>query len=65
MSRISISPLPQSRRPHSRDKDLLDLLTGHSDHYKEFRQRFRSLKILAPQAAINLFATPIHKTANG
>ena len=30
----------------SRDKDLLDLMTGYDDESKEFRQRFRSLKIV-------------------
>lgn len=32
----------------SRDKDLLDLMTGFDDESKEFRQRFRPLKIVAP-----------------
>lgn len=32
----------------SRDRDLLDLMTGHTDECKEFRQRFRSLKVLEP-----------------
>ena len=32
----------------SRDKDLLDLMTGHADEAKEFRQRFRHLKIIQP-----------------
>lgn len=32
----------------SRDKDLLDLMTGHTDECKEFRQRFRSLRVLEP-----------------
>lgn len=32
----------------SRDTDLLDLMTGHSDECKEFRQRFRKLKIIQP-----------------
>ena len=26
----------------SRDRDLLDLMTGYTDEYKEFRRRFRS-----------------------
>lgn len=32
----------------SRDKDLLDLMTGHADECKEFRQRFRSLSVIEP-----------------
>lgn len=32
----------------SRDKDLLDLMTGFNDDCKEFRQRFRPLKVVEP-----------------
>jgi putative PIN family toxin of toxin-antitoxin system len=32
----------------SRDKDLLDLMTGYNDECKEFRQRFRSLTVIEP-----------------
>jgi putative PIN family toxin of toxin-antitoxin system len=32
----------------SRDKDLLDLNTGHTVECKEFRQRFRPLKVIQP-----------------
>ena len=32
----------------SRDKDLLDLMTGHTEDCKEFRQRFRTLKVIEP-----------------
>lgn len=32
----------------SRDRDLLDLMTGHTDDCKEFRQRFRTLKVIEP-----------------
>jgi len=32
----------------SRDNDLLDLMTGHSLECKEFRQRFRSLRVIEP-----------------
>jgi uncharacterized protein len=32
----------------SRDRDLLDLMTGHSDECKEFRQRFRPLRVVEP-----------------
>jgi uncharacterized protein len=30
----------------SRDKDLLDLMTGYDDESKEFRKRFRPLKVV-------------------
>ncbi len=32
----------------SRDKDLLDLMNGFTDDCKEFRQRFRRLKVVEP-----------------
>ncbi|HSK70225.1 MAG TPA: putative toxin-antitoxin system toxin component, PIN family [Pyrinomonadaceae bacterium] len=32
----------------SRDKDLLDLMTGYTDECKDFRRRFRGLKIVDP-----------------
>jgi putative PIN family toxin of toxin-antitoxin system len=32
----------------SRDKDLLSLNTGHTHECKEFRQRFRPLKVIEP-----------------
>ncbi|HYO90309.1 MAG TPA: putative toxin-antitoxin system toxin component, PIN family [Pyrinomonadaceae bacterium] len=32
----------------SRDRDLLDLMTGHSTECKEFRQRFRTLRVVEP-----------------
>lgn len=32
----------------SRDRDLLDLMTGHTDECKEFRQRFRPLRVIEP-----------------
>ncbi len=32
----------------SRDRDLLDLMTDHTDECKEFRQRFRPLRVLEP-----------------
>ncbi len=32
----------------SRDRDLLDLMTGHTDECKEFRQRFRPLTVIEP-----------------
>ena len=38
----------------SRDRDLLDLMTGHANECKEFRQRFRSLKIIEPVEFLKL-----------
>lgn len=32
----------------SRDKDLLDLMTGYTDECKNFRRRFRGLKVVNP-----------------
>lgn len=32
----------------SRDKDLLDLMTGYTDECKDFHRRFRGLKIVNP-----------------
>ena len=32
----------------SRDNDLLDLMTGYTDECKDFRRRFRNLKIVNP-----------------
>jgi len=32
----------------SRDRDLLDLMTAHDSESKQFRQRFRSLKVIRP-----------------
>jgi putative PIN family toxin of toxin-antitoxin system len=32
----------------SRDKDLPDLMTSYADDCKEFRQRFRTLKVIEP-----------------
>lgn len=32
----------------TRDKDLLDLMTSHTDECKEFRQKFRSLTVIEP-----------------
>lgn len=32
----------------SRDRDLLDLMTGYADDCKEFRQRFRKLNVIEP-----------------
>ncbi len=34
----------------TRDRDLLDLMTGHTAECKEFRQRFRRLRVGEPIA---------------
>ena len=33
----------------TRDRDLLDLMIGHTAECKEFRQRFRKIKIIKPE----------------
>lgn len=38
----------------SRDRDLLDLMTGHTNEGKEFRQRFRSLRVVDPTEFLKL-----------
>ena len=38
----------------SRDKDLLDLMTGHTKECKEFRRKFRSLKVIEPQEFLKI-----------
>lgn len=38
----------------SRDRDLLDLMTGHTEECKEFRQRFRPLKVIEPVELLKL-----------
>lgn len=37
----------------SRDKDLLDLMTGYTDACKEFRRRFRWLRVVGPVEFLN------------
>jgi putative PIN family toxin of toxin-antitoxin system len=38
----------------SRDRDLLDLMTDHTNEGKEFRQRFRSLRVIEPVEFLKL-----------
>lgn len=38
----------------SRDSDLLDLMKTYSDEAKEFRQRFRKIKIVDPIEFLNI-----------
>lgn len=38
----------------TRDRDLLDLMTGHSTECKEFRQRFRKLRVVEPVEFLKL-----------
>ncbi len=45
----------------SRDKDLLDLMTGHTKECKEFRQRFRPLRVIEPQEFLKI-PLPEHRT---
>lgn len=33
----------------SRDNDLLDLMTGYTDECKDFRQRYRALRVIEPE----------------
>lgn len=39
----------------SRDRDLLDLMTGHTNECKEFRQRFRPLRVIEPAEFLRLY----------
>jgi putative PIN family toxin of toxin-antitoxin system len=41
----------------TRDTDLLDLMTGYTQECKEFRQRFRPLKVIDPVAFLKIIAT--------
>ncbi len=41
----------------SRDNDLLDLMTDFTDEAKEFRQRFRPLKVIEPMEFLQIIKT--------
>ncbi len=41
----------------SRDNDLLDLMTDFTDEAKEFRQRFRPLKVIEPLEFLRIIET--------
>jgi putative PIN family toxin of toxin-antitoxin system len=43
----------------TRDRDLLDLMTAHTSESKEFRQRFRHVKIVDPAAFLRELEVPI------
>ena len=43
----------------SRDKDLLDLMTGYTDECKDFRRRFRKLKIVNPVEFLEIIENKI------
>ena len=45
----------------SRDRDLLDLMTDFTDEAKEFRQRFRPLKIIEPLEFLHIIKTKEQK----
>lgn len=40
----------------ARDRDLLDLMTDYTDEAKEFRQKFRNLKIVGPNKFLKLIS---------
>ena len=42
----------------SRDSDLLDLMTDHSDEAKDFRRRFRKIKIVNPVEFLQIMEKP-------
>jgi len=48
----------------SRDSDLLDLMTGHSNDCKKFRQRFRKLKVIEPIDLLEMVKA-INKSSEG
>ena len=41
----------------SLDSDLLDLMTDFTDEAKEFRQRFRLLKVMEPKELLQIIKT--------
>lgn len=43
----------------SRDKDLLDLMTGHTDECKDFRRRFRPLKVIEPAEFLKVVSSEL------
>jgi putative PIN family toxin of toxin-antitoxin system len=45
---INLAVVSEAEYIVSRDKDLLDLMDGFTDDCKEFRQRFRPLKVVEP-----------------
>ena len=57
---INLAVAAQADYIVTRDKDLLDLMTGHTDDAKEFRQRFRPLKVVDPV----VFLREIEKASN-
>ena len=48
----------------SRDTDLLDLMTGYMAECKEFRQRFRLLKVIDPVSFLEAVGRQLQATAN-
>ena len=47
----------------TRDKDLLDLMTSYTDDGKEFRQRFRPLKIIEPLESLKIVRERTEETS--
>lgn len=46
----------------SRNKDLLDLMTGYTDECKDFRRRFRRLKVVNPSEFLAIVEKKIEST---
>jgi putative PIN family toxin of toxin-antitoxin system len=44
------------------DKDLIDLMTDHDNNSKEFRQKFRTLKIVQPLEFLRIVEDKLNKT---
>ena len=55
---INLAAVADAHYIVSRDNDLLDLMTGYTAECKEFRQRFRPLKIVDPVTLLNLVEQP-------
>ncbi len=51
---INLAAVADAQYIVSRDTDLLELMTGHSEDCKEFRQRFRPLKVVDPLSFLSL-----------
>ena len=51
---INLAAVADAQYLVSRDTDLLELMTGHSEDCKEFRQRFRPLKVVDPISFLHL-----------
>ncbi len=54
---VNLAAFCKARYIVSRDKDLLDLMSGTSEECKEFRQRFRPLKVVEPLEFLQIIET--------